>query len=507
MSHTQSDGSPDDEAVFPFLIDSLDDRGQHDFCKNLLVNLFKPGISPRKAEFPDVKIKRQIIEQYLKDICNLTQQYGIYTIEFSTPNTAHRKYVIQTDDIELEFSKVFTEYIKSIQYHNSQRTNSIFTNEVFAIIYSYIPILEKTEAQSISPTETSKHTKVRNEITVFSTFLQIIRENFTKEDVSQNTKHDLQKLLAWFIINYFTHNLDLISQARKNFRPQNTNDDTALSEQSDYIWDPDWSHHAFLNIPQAISSQAISTISFHTDYVKVVPLTIDATPLNYNTFLPDTRNNSLKLTVIHYENLNGTRNLTQQDIQTPSLFINKEIVQTTTTTTQQSISPIHPNLTTPRNTNTSLTQETLQSNVKPSVAPKYSHMDNQTYRPMTIPSKTRKPFTRNTFAEHNYSYAHKTRTNQPPRKNTQNLNHVCSHYWNLSKTSTNSVNFPENPQPTKDYRENYPFFQQKKMNNIHHIIQTIYHLKKMIITNQIFLHHILKNIAHKDRENLNHLKI
>ena len=104
---------------------------------------------------------------------------------------------------------------------------------------------------------------------VFSTFLHIIRENFTNNDVSQNTKHDLKKILAWFIIDYFTHNLDLISQARKNFRPQNTNDHTVLSEQSDYVWDPDCSHPAFLNIPQDISSQAISTISFHRDYVKV----------------------------------------------------------------------------------------------------------------------------------------------------------------------------------------------------------------------------------------------
>ena len=99
---------------------------------------------------------------------------------------------------------------------------------------------------------------------------------------------------------------------------------------------------------------------------------------HYNTFLPDTRNNSLNSTIIHNENLNGTRNLTQQDIQTPSHFINEEIVQTTITT-QQSISPIHPNLTTPRNTNTSLAQVTLQSTVKPSVVPKYSHMDDQTY--------------------------------------------------------------------------------------------------------------------------------
>ena len=425
--------------------------------------MFEPGISPCKAEFLEIKIKRQIIEHFLKDICNLTQQYGIYTIELSTPNTNHRKYVIQTDDLELEFSKVFLEYIKSIQYHNSQRANSIFTNEVFAIIYTYISILEKTEFQSISPTETSKHTKVRNKIALFSTFLHIIKENFTKDDVSQHTKHDLQKILARFIIDYFTHNLDLISQARKNFRPQNSNDDTAITEQSDYVWDPEWSHPTFINIPQSISSQAISTISYHRDYVKVIPLTIDATPLNYNTFLPDTRNNSLNSTVIHNENLNGTRNLTQQDIQTPSNFINEEIVQTTTTT-QQSISPIHPNLTTPRNTNTSLAQVTSQSTVKPLVAPKYSHMDYQTYRPMTVPSKTRKSFTGNTFAEHNYNYAHNQRTNQPPRKTTQSLNHVCSHYWNLPKTSMNSVNFPDNPQPTQDYTKNYPFFQQNKNN-------------------------------------------
>ena len=76
-SHTQSDESPDDEEVYHFLVDAPNDRGQHIFCKNLLLNLFEPGISPCKAEFPDVKIKRQIIEHYLKDICNLTQQYGI----------------------------------------------------------------------------------------------------------------------------------------------------------------------------------------------------------------------------------------------------------------------------------------------------------------------------------------------------------------------------------------------------------------------------------------------
>ena len=87
-------------------------------------------------------------------------------------------------------------------------------------------------------------------------------------------------MLAWFTINYFIQNIDLIEQARKNFRPQSTNDDTVIAEQSDYVWDPEWSHPAFLNFPAYISSQAISTISFQKDFVKVIPLTIDATPLN-----------------------------------------------------------------------------------------------------------------------------------------------------------------------------------------------------------------------------------
>ena len=165
------------------------------------------------------------------------------------------------------------------------------------------------------------------------------------------------------------------------------------------------------------------------------------------------------MTVIHNENLNGTRNLTQQDIQTPSHFTNEEIVQTTTTT-QQSISPIRPNLTTPRNTNTSLAQVTLKSTVKPSVAPKYSQIDYQTYRPMTIPSKTHRTFKRNTFAEHNYNYTHSSKTNYPPQKN--NNNQIRSQYWDNPMTTTNSVNFQTNSHPPQDCSENYPFFQQNK---------------------------------------------
>ena len=156
----------------------------------------------KQAEFPEVKIKRQIFDRYLKGICNLTNSYGIYTIELSTKNRYHSKHVIQTDDFDIEISKIFTEYIKNIQHQNSQRANSIFTNDVFSLIYSYVSILEHIRTDSTSPVQTSRHPKVRNEIAAFSTFLNTIHENFTSNEISQNVKHDLQKILAWFIIDY-----------------------------------------------------------------------------------------------------------------------------------------------------------------------------------------------------------------------------------------------------------------------------------------------------------------
>ena len=145
-----------------------------------------------------------------------------------------------------------------------------------------------------------------------------------------------------------------------------------------------WSNESIINIPTDISSQAISKISFDKDYVKVYPRTVDATPLNYNSFFPNRAGNkTLNSTFIYQDNLNRTRNLTQQDIQTPSHFVSEEIVETITTTAQQSLSPIHSTLTTPKTKNPTLPNITLQSTVKPMVAPKYSQKDYQTIRPMT----------------------------------------------------------------------------------------------------------------------------
>ena len=97
MSQSPSDKSPDEDSVFSFIIISLtEDRGQTQICHNLIANIFKQGISPCKAGFPEIKIKRQTVDRYIKGICNLTQQNGIYTIELSTTRNFHGKYVIQS---------------------------------------------------------------------------------------------------------------------------------------------------------------------------------------------------------------------------------------------------------------------------------------------------------------------------------------------------------------------------------------------------------------------------
>ena len=166
---SQNEESEDENSISPILINSFtDNRGQTQFCQNLIENLFERGVSPCTAEFLEVRIKRQIIDHYLKGIRNLTQQYGIYTIEIQSSSKFHGRYLLQTDDVDIEFSRVFTVYIKNIQHQNSQRANSIFTNESFQITYSYLFILEKPESQGTSPVQTSKHTTVRHDIASFS---------------------------------------------------------------------------------------------------------------------------------------------------------------------------------------------------------------------------------------------------------------------------------------------------------------------------------------------------
>ena len=229
-----------ENSVLPFLISPLTEaRGQVQFCQNLIAILFEKWQSPCTKKFPDVKIKRQLLDHYRKGICSLKSQYEIYTIEIKSPNAFHDRYLVQT--------------IRTIRL-----------------------------------------------------------------------------CLGPWVLVY---------------------------------------QESIISIPTDISSQAISTISINKDYVRVYPLTVGATSWNYMSFFPErTGNISLNSTFKNKNNLNGTRNLTQQDIQTPSHFVSEKIVDSITKTeAQRSISPIQPNFTTPRLKNPTLQQTIIQSTVKTSV--------------------------------------------------------------------------------------------------------------------------------------------
>ena len=161
-----------DNSILPFFLKPQNDpsRGQVQFRHNLIANLFEKGISTCKQELPEVKIKRQTLDHYLKVICNITSFYGIFTIEIVSTKPNLIEHQLQTDDIDIEFSKVCTDYIKKVQHQKSQRAHSIFTNDVFSIIYGYLSILEFKKTQGDSPTQTSRHTAVRQEISIFSKF-------------------------------------------------------------------------------------------------------------------------------------------------------------------------------------------------------------------------------------------------------------------------------------------------------------------------------------------------
>ena len=83
-----------------------------------------------------------------------------------------------------------------------------------------------------------------------------------------------------------------------------------LADETYYVWDPEWSHPSFIKIPTDISTETITTVSINRDYVRITPLTIDATPINYNSVFTDRAgNNSLISSFINQDNLNGTKTL------------------------------------------------------------------------------------------------------------------------------------------------------------------------------------------------------
>ena len=92
---------------------------------------------------------------------------------------------------------------------------------------------------------------------------------------------------------------------------------------------------------------------------KKTPLATDTIPLSYNILFKDrTSDKELNSTFIKtQETLTGTRNMTHQNIQTLSHFIDKNSIKILKTK-QQSIFPNHTSLTTPHNKKTPSTNST-----------------------------------------------------------------------------------------------------------------------------------------------------
>ena len=111
-----------------------------------------------------------------------------------------------------EFSKVFKGMYQ--EYSTSKFTKGKLNFQerffLFQFYYSYISILESNEILYVSPPHISRHAIERQETNLFSGFLKSIREALTHNEISQVVKVDLQRILAWFIVDYFVHNVDLI---------------------------------------------------------------------------------------------------------------------------------------------------------------------------------------------------------------------------------------------------------------------------------------------------------
>ena len=136
------------------------------------------------------------------------------------------------------------------------------------------------------------------------------------------------------------------------------------------------------------------------------------------------------------------------------------------TTAQPGISPIHPTLPTPINKNAAFPQTTIQTTVKPSVFPKCSQIDNQTFKTKTTSRQTNKQKTSNrNFSDHYYNFFAKSKTTKPHHKNSQNQSQSQNYNQSLPQQASHIVFFNDQPRTTLDRSKNYPFFQQNKKND------------------------------------------
>ena len=92
------------------------------------------------------------------------------------------------------------------------------------------------------------------------------------------------------------------------------------ADKTDYAWYPEWYYFLYFIIPNNFSRAASATFSVDKDYSKNTLVKTNTPPLIYNTMFNDMLfNTSLNSTFKNTEeNVNGTINLTQQNVQTAS---------------------------------------------------------------------------------------------------------------------------------------------------------------------------------------------
>ena len=95
----------------------LEDRYSFVIIQSQIYSL--KGNSPCKQTFPDIGTRRRVLDHYLKGICKITSYYRMFTNEVLPSQTNQTQHQIQTDDIDLDFSKLLKQ-IFNIKNHKEQ---------------------------------------------------------------------------------------------------------------------------------------------------------------------------------------------------------------------------------------------------------------------------------------------------------------------------------------------------------------------------------------------------
>ena len=100
--------------------------------------------------------------------------------------------------------------------------------------------------------------------------------------------------------------------------------------------------------------------------------------------------------------------------------------------------------------------------MRPSLIPKNSQIDIQTFRPVTTSRQTNKQETsnRNNFSDHIYIFFQKSKTTKPPNTNSQNQSQSQSQ--NVPQQASQSVFLTTSHELHWIVAKNYPFVRQNK---------------------------------------------